>query len=319
MTLVAVLDDYQAVAERMADWRSLPDRTSVAFFHDHLPDEDTVVERLAHYEVIVAMRERTAFTRSVLERLPRLRLLVTTGMRNAAIDLEAADENGVVVSGTPGSGGATTELAWALILGLVRHVPEEDAAVRAGGWQRTVGTDLAGSTLGLLGLGQLGRAMVPVAQAFGMRVLAWSANLTPEAAGDAGAERVEKDELFARSDVLSVHLKLSDRTHGLVGADELALMRPTAYLVNTSRGPIVDEQALVAALEEGRLAGAGLDVYDQEPLPAGHPLLKAPRTILTPHIGFVTRRTYEEWYTAAVDAIAAYLDGRPVQVLTPAR
>ncbi|MGW5364910.1 D-2-hydroxyacid dehydrogenase family protein [Actinopolymorpha pittospori] len=319
MTSIAVMDDYQSVAESMADWRSLPDRTSVAFFHDHLDDEDALVERLHDYEIVVLMRERTPFRRSLIERLPRLRLLITTGMRNASLDLEAAHDHGVVVSGTPGSGTATAELAWALILGLVRHLPAEDAATRSGGWQSTVGTDLAGTTLGLLGLGRLGRAMVPVARAFGMDVLAWSQNLTAETASRYGAERVDKDALFERADVLSVHLQLSERTRGLVGARELGLMKPTAYLVNTSRGPIVDEAALVAALENGRIAGAGLDVFDQEPLPTGHPLLRAPRTVLTPHLGYVTRRTYEDWFPSAVRAIAAFLDGHPIQVLTPAR
>ncbi|REF35988.1 D-2-hydroxyacid dehydrogenase family protein [Thermasporomyces composti] len=316
-TRVAVLDDYQAVAESYADWGGLPD-TEVRFFHDHLDDEDALVDRLVGFDVLVLMRERTPLRRSLLARLPKLRLAVTTGMRNASIDLEAAREYGVVVCGTQGSAAATTELAWALILSLVRHIPAEDAAIRAGGWQHTVGTDLAGATLGLLGLGRLGRAMVPVARAFGMDVIAWSQNLTDQAAAEAGATRVDKDELFARSDVLSIHLVLSDRTRGLVGARELALMKPTAYLVNTSRGPIVDEQALLTALREGRIAGAGLDVFDREPLPTDHPLRQAPRTVLTPHIGFVTHRTYAQWYVGAVEAIAAFLAGRPINVLNPA-
>ncbi|WP_020574438.1 D-2-hydroxyacid dehydrogenase family protein [Actinopolymorpha alba] len=316
MARIAVLDDYQAVAQSIADWADLPDGTEVAFFHDHLADEDALVERLAAFDILVLMRERTPLRRSLIARLPRLRLVVTTGMRNASIDLDAARDHGIVVCGTPGSGAATIEIAWALILGLVRHLTEEDAAIRAGGWQRTVGTDLAGATLGLLGLGRLGRAMVPVARAFGMDVIAWSQHLTADAAADVGVERVEEDELFTRSDILSVHLQLSDRSRGLVGARELALMKPTAYLINTSRGPIVDQDALIAALESGRLAGAGLDVYDEEPLPADHPILRAPRTLLTPHLGFVTWKTYTEWYPAAVEVIRAYVAGRPINVLT---
>ena len=303
MTTVAVLDDYQAVAESLADWKSLG--ADVTFFHDHLDDEDALVGRLDAYDVLVLMRERTPLSRGLLARLPQLRLVVTTGMRNASIDLDAARERDVVVCGTSGGTAGTMELAWALILAVVRHVPAEDAGVRSGGWQHTVGTDLAGATLGLLGLGRLGGAMVPVARAFGMDVIAWSQHLTDAAATERGATRVERDELFARSDVLSVHLVLSDRTRGLVGARELALMKPSATLINTSRGPIVDEDALVAALTEGRLAGAGIDVYDREPLPAGAPILSAPRTVLTPHLGFVTRRTYAAWYPAAVEAIDA--------------
>jgi phosphoglycerate dehydrogenase-like enzyme len=314
-TRVAVLDDYQAVAESIAPWERLTG-AEVTFFHDHLSDDDALVERLLAYDIVAVMRERTPLRRPVLERLPRLRLIVTPGMRNASIDMDAARELGVPVSGVGGGATvATMELAWALILGLVRHLPAEDAAVRSGGWQHTIGTDLTGLTLGLLGLGRLGGAMVPVAKAFGMSVLAWSGHLTPERAHERGATYVDKDDLLARSDVVSVHLVLSDRTRGLVGARELALMKPTAYLVNTSRGPIVDESALVEALHAGRLAGAGLDVYDQEPLPPNHPLIRAPRTVLTPHIGFVTHRTYEEWYGGAVDAVAAYLAGTPVDVL----
>jgi phosphoglycerate dehydrogenase-like enzyme len=316
MATVAVLDDYQGAAPELADWSALPDDTTVTFFTDHLEDEDALVDRLQSYDVLVVMRERTPLRRSLISRLPRLRLVVTTGMRNASIDLDAAREHGVVVCGTPGGTPGTVELAWALILAVVRHLPAEDARVRAGGWQHTLGTDLGGSTLGLLGLGRLGRAMVPVARAFGMDVIAWSQNLTDAAAAEAGAVRVEKDELFARSDVLSVHLVLSDRTRGLVGPAELALMKPTAFLVNTSRGPIVDESALVTALHSDTIAGAGLDVYDVEPLPAGHRLLSAPNTVLTPHIGFVTRGTYATWYPEAVKAVAAYLAGTPVNVLT---
>src|SRR5215470_7949173 len=248
MNRVAILDDYQQVARQIVDWAAALPGVHVTTFADHLVDEDAVAARLADFDVVVAMRERTPFRRSLLARLPRLRLLVTTGMRNAAIDLAAAAELGITVCGTAGSGTSTVELTWALILSLVRHVPAEDASIRAGGWQRTVGTDLAGATLGVLGLGNLGRRVAGIGLAFGMEVTAWSQNLTAEAAAAAGARRVQREELFRQADVLTIHLVLSERTRGLVGAGELALMRPTAYLVNTSRGPIVDEAALAEHL-----------------------------------------------------------------------
>ena len=315
MVRVAVLDDYQDVAREMADWASLPEGTEVRFFHDHLVDEDQLADRLRTFQVVVAMRERTPFGRSLLDRLPDLRLLVTTGMRNAAIDLEAAAELGVTVSGTGGIGTHTAELTWALILSLLRHVPQEDASVRAGGWQRTLGTDLGGKTLGVLGLGNIGRRVAAVGLAFGMDVIGWSQNLTAEAAGAAGATRVEKAELFGRSDVLTIHLVLSERTRGLVAASELAAMKPSARLVNTSRGPIVDEAALVESLRQGRIAGAALDVYDVEPLPADHPLRALPNVVLTPHLGYVTENSYRVFYGGAVEDIAAFLAGSPVRVL----
>jgi phosphoglycerate dehydrogenase-like enzyme len=316
MIRVAILDDYQQVARRMADWAAaLPD-AEVTSFADHLDREDDVAAGLTDFDVVVAMRERTPFGRSLLARLPRLRLLVTTGMRNAAIDLAAAAELGITVCGTAGSGSSTVELTWALILSLVRHVPAEDASIRGGGWQRTVGTDLAGATLGVLGLGNLGRRVAAIGLAFGMEVIAWSQNLTAETAAAAGARRVERKELFGLSDVLTVHLVLGDRTRGLVGAPELALMKPTAYLVNTSRGPIVDEAALAEHLRAGRIAGAALDVYSVEPLPAGDPLRTLPDTVLTPHLGYVSERTYRTMYGEAAEDIAAFLAGRPVRVLT---
>ena len=316
MTRVAILDDYQRVAARMADWPSVLPGAEITCFADHLDREDDVADRLAGFDVVVAMRERTPFRRSLLARLPRLRLLVTTGMRNAAIDVAAAAELGITVCGTAGSGGSTAELTWALILSLLRHVPAEDASIRAGGWQHTVGTDLAGATLGVLGLGNLGRRVAAVGLAFGMEVIAWSRNLTAGAAEAAGARRVERDELFSLADVLTIHLVLSDRTRGLVGAAELGLMKPTAYLVNTSRGPIVDEAALAAHLRAGRIAGAALDVYGVEPLPAGDPLRTLPNTVLTPHLGYVSERTYRTMYGEAAEAVAAFLAGRPVRVLT---
>jgi phosphoglycerate dehydrogenase-like enzyme len=312
MTRVAVLDDYQGVALGCADWSAL----EVEVFPDHVADDDALVEQLAPFDVVVAMRERTPFPRARLERLPSLRLLVTTGMRNASIDLDAARELGITVCGTGSLGPPTAELAWALILALTRHVPAEDAAMRAGGWQHTIGPELAGHRLGIVGLGRLGARMAAIARAFEMEVVAWSQNLTAERAAEAGAARVDKDELFATADVVTIHLVLSDRTRGLVGTSELALMRPTAYLVNTSRGPIVDEAALLDALHAGRIAGAALDVYDTEPLPGDHPLRRAPNTVLTPHIGYVTTGTYEVFYRDAVEDVERWLAGDPVRVLT---
>ena len=315
MVRVAVLDDYQNVALRMADWSALPSEAEVTVFNDHLDDMDRLEERLKGFEIVAAMRERTPFARSLLERLPDLRLLITTGMRNAPIDVATATELGVVVCGTGGLPYPTAELTWGLILALARNIPREDDALRQGVWQTTVGTCLNGKTLGVLGLGRLGSQVATVGRAFGMDVIAWSQNLTAERAAHFGASLVGKDELIARSDVLSVHVVLSDRTRGLVGERELGLMKPTAYLVNTSRGPIVDEAALVRALESKRIAGAGLDVFDREPLPPDHPFTRLDNTVLTPHLGYVTEETYRIFYRDTVEAIAAFLSGHPVRVL----
>jgi phosphoglycerate dehydrogenase-like enzyme len=282
-----------------------------------LADTDALVAALAGAPVVVAMRERTRFDAERLARLGDLRLLVTTGMGNAAIDLDAAAANGIVVSGTRGRARHTIELTWGLILALLRSIPAEDARMRAGGWQHTIGTELDGATLGLVGLGRLGSAMVPVARAFGMDVIAWSQNLDAAGAADAGAEAVAKDELFRRADVVSVHYKLSPRSEGIVGATELAAMKPTAYLVNTSRGPLVDTAALLRALHDGTIAGAALDVYDREPLPPDDPLRTAPRTVLSPHLGYVTRENYGVFFADVVDDIEAWLDGRVERRLTP--
>jgi phosphoglycerate dehydrogenase-like enzyme len=315
VTRVAILDDYQDVARRLADWPSLP--AEVVVFRDHLSDEAKVAARLADFDVVVAMRERTPFSRSLFERLPRLRLLVTTGMRNASIDLRAASDRGVVVSGTAGLPSPTAELTWALILALLRHVPREDRATREGRWQETLGTTLKGRTLGVLGLGQLGSRVARVGKAFEMDVIAWSQNLTAERAAAVGASLAgNRDELLAGADIVTIHLVLSDRTRGLVGARELGLMRPTAYLVNTSRGPIVDEGALIATLRAAKIAGAGLDVYDEEPLPADHPLRGLPNTVITPHLGYVTEETYQIFYAQALEDIRAFLAGAPVRVLS---
>ena len=316
MLRIAVLDDYQYAAATYADWSRLPESVEVVEFADHLADADALVRRLAPFDVVVAMRERTPFPRAVLERLPNLGLLVTTGGRNVSIDVAAAAERGIAVCGTGAHPPGTAELTWALVLAVARHVTEEDAAVRAGSWQHTIGTDLAGGTLGLLGLGRLGERVARIGQAFEMDVVAWSANLTDERAAEVGVRRAgSTDELLEAADVVSIHLQLSDRTRGLLGARELGLMKPTAILVNTSRGPIVDEAALVHALREGTIAGAGLDVFDVEPLPRHSPLRELRRAVLTPHLGYVTARTYEVFYRDAVDDVAAWLAGSPVRVL----
>jgi phosphoglycerate dehydrogenase-like enzyme len=317
MHRIAVLDDYQSVAHTFSDWSQLPEPAEVVEFHDNVADPDALVARLEPFDVIIAMRERTRFSKEILERLPNLKLLVTTGMRNKSIDVGAANERGITVCGTGSQPTAAAELTWALILAAVRHVPQEDMNVRTGGWQVTVGGDLVGATLGVVGLGKLGSHVARVGQAFGMDVVAWSQNLTAERAAEVGARRVEKDELFATADVVTVHLLLSKRTRGLIGAEDLALMKHTAILVNTSRGPIVDEAALLAALHENRIGGAALDVFDQEPLPADHPLRTAPRTVLTPHLGYVTRGTYEVYFREAVEDVAAFLAGEPIRVLLP--
>jgi phosphoglycerate dehydrogenase-like enzyme len=312
---VAVLDDYQGVALAMGPWETLGDRVRVTAFTDHVADDDALVARLHDFEIVVAMRERTPFTRERLARLPNLRLLVTTGMANAAIDVDAAREQGVVVCGTGGLPTPPAELTWALILGLVRRVAEEDRAIRAGGWQHTIGPELAGRTLGIIGLGRLGTRVATIGRAFEMEVLAWSQNLDPAHAASVGARAVARDELLRRADVVTIHLRLSERTRGLIGAAELARMRPGAYLVNTSRGPIVDEAALVAALRAGTIAGAALDVYDTEPLPPDHPLRTAPNTLLTPHIGYVTTGSYAVYWREAVEDVAAFLEGQPTRRL----
>lgn len=312
---IAVLDDYQHAAERFADWSSVPGAVEVTTFDRHLADEDELVAALAGFDVVVAMRERTQVGRSLLARLPDLRLLVTTGMSNAAIDLDAAAELGITVVGTGGILEPTNEMTWALILAVLRHVPAEDAALRAGRWQETMGSDLAGRTLGLMGLGRLGAMAARVGAAFDMRVIAWSQNLTDERAAEVGAIHVDQATLLAESDVLSIHLVLSERTRHLVGAAELAAMKPTAVLVNTSRGPIVDEVALATALTDGTIAGAGLDVFGIEPLPADHPLLTAPNTVLTPHLGYVTESLYDLFYREIVEDVAAWAAGDPVRVI----
>ena len=314
MARIAILDDYQGGAHRFADWSRLAEH-EVKFFHEPLAVPSAQLEP---FEIVCAMRERTPFPAELFDRLPNLRLLVTTGRRNAAIDMDAAASHGVTFCGTDALGSPTVELAWGLILALARHIPEEDARMREGGWQLTVGVGLEGKTLGIVGLGRLGSAVARIGHAFGMRLIAWSENLTAGRAAECGAEPVSKDELLRAADVVTVHLVLSERTRGLIGARELALMKSTAFLVNTSRGPIVDEKALLAALDAGTIAGAGLDVYDREPLPADHPLRRAPNTLLTPHLGYVTEETYRVFYEQTVEDVEAFLAGAPVRVLTEA-
>lgn len=308
-----ILDDYQGVALGLADWSAVETRS----VREHITDQDELVAAIEDCEIVVVMRERTPFPAELFARLPRLRLLVTSGMRNASIDLEAADRHGVTVCGTAGSSTPPTELTWALILGLVRGILPEATSLRQGGpWQHTIGLDLHGSTLGLLGLGKIGTQMAGVARAFGMDVTAWSQNLTPERAAAAGARLApSKRDLLAASDVVSIHLVLSDRTRGLVGAEDLAHMRPTAYLVNTSRAALVDQPALVAALRTGVIAGAGLDVFDEEPLPADHPFRTLPNVLATPHLGYVTWGNYRTYFREAVEDIHAFLAGTPIREL----
>ncbi|GAA4178600.1 D-2-hydroxyacid dehydrogenase family protein [Gryllotalpicola koreensis] len=297
-----------------ADWSAVAQRFELDVVHEHL-ETDAAAERLAHSAVVVAMRERTTFPAELFERLPELRLLVTTGMKNAAIDLDAAAARGIAVSGARGGGNSVAELTIGMMIALTRHFAEEDAAIRAGRWQHTIGPGLQGLTLGVLGLGRLGGPVADLANAFGMRVIAWDRSITSERAARHGATVVDRDALFAESDVLTVHMPLSESSRGLVGVRELGLMKPTAYLVNTSRGPIVDEAALLDALTAGRLAGAALDVYDVEPLPAGHPLRSAPNTLLLPHLGYVTTDQYARFYADVVEDILAWDDGAPVRLL----
>lgn len=314
---VAVIDDFQRVAARMADWSSLGPDAEAVFFHDHLADPAALAARLGDFDAIVAMRERTPFPAALLERLPRLVLLVATGMFHQTIDFEAAKRRGITVCGTDnGPGLATTvEHIWALILGLARRLADEDAAIRAGGWQVSLPPLLAGKTLGILGLGHLGRALVPGARAFGLHVVAWSRNLTAEQAAAAGVEAVDRETFFRDSDVVTVQLKLSPRSIGYVGADEFALMKPTALFVNTSRGPIVDEAALIDALRTGRIAGAALDVFDREPLPPEDALRSLPNTLLTPHMGYVSAETHRAFYGSAVEVVHAFRAGAPIRRL----
>ncbi len=312
---IAILDDYFNAATDLADWSKLDGHAEITTFTEYLAGDDAVVDALADFEIIVGMRERTRFPASVLEQLPKLKLLITTGMRNASFDMEAAAKQGVTVCGTGGVGSPTSELAVGLMIALMRDIPRQSRSMEDGGWQTFAGFDLAGKTMGLLGLGKLGGAVARVANAFDMKVIAWSQNLTDERAAECNATRVDKDTLFKESDVISIHLVLGDRSRGLVGAEQLAQMKKTAYLINTSRGPIVDEDALLTALQNKDIGGAGIDVYGEEPLPADHPMRKLDNVLLTPHIGYVTAENLAKMYQDAAEDVAAFLDGNPVRVL----
>jgi phosphoglycerate dehydrogenase-like enzyme len=306
---IAILDDYQNVALSLADWSALDERATVTVFNDHLADSNAIVERLQPFDIVCVMRERTPMTRAIIERLPKLRLIASTGSRNASIDLKAA-ERGVNVVHTGYTSTPTIELTWGLILASARNLVAENTSLRYGGWQQSVGDDMDGRTLGLLGLGNVGGAVARIGNAFGMKVIAWSQNLTSERAAEVGAALVSKDKLFRDADMVSIHLVLSGRTRGLVGAAELGLMKPTARLVNTSRGPIVVEADLVAALKDKKIAGAAIDVFDTEPLPLGHPFRNLPNLLATPHIGYVSRGLYERFYQDTVANIRRWLDSQ---------
>jgi phosphoglycerate dehydrogenase-like enzyme len=314
---IAVLDDYQGVALAMADWSAVQAACDIEVFRRNLATEDEAAAALADFDVICLMRERMPVPRSLIERLPKLKLIVVTGAHNRTLDLAAATERGIAVSHTRGGDSqyATPELAWGLILSLMRHIPDEHRRMREGGWQESVGTALHGTTLSILGLGRLGARMATVGNAFGMEVLAWSQNITAARAQAAGATLVSKDELFERADVLTIHLVLGERSRGLVGPAELSRMKPSAILLNTSRGPIVQEAALIEALQARRIRGAGLDVYDEEPLPADHPLRTLDNLVLTPHLGYVTEGTYRMFFADMVENIEAWRAGSPVRML----
>jgi phosphoglycerate dehydrogenase-like enzyme len=307
---IAILDDYQNVALKCADWSGVSSRAQIDVFNDHVTDPELLIERLKPYDVLAVMRERTPLPRSIIERLPVLKMIASNAPRNASIDMAAAAERGITVTHSSYTSAPTVELTWALILAGARHLVSEAAAVRRGEWQHSVGDDMAGKTLGILGLGSIGSRVARVAQAFDMNVISWSQNLTPEKAAAGGAKLVSKQELFRQSDVITIHLVLSERTRNLVGAEELALMKPDARLVNTSRGPIVAEAALIEALASGKIAGAALDVYDIEPLPPDHPFRKLDRLLATPHIGYVSRGLYERFYGDMAANIAAWLQSR---------
>ena len=313
---VAVLDDYQGVALQSADWSPLNGKTNITVFRDHLSESTALIERLKPFNVLSVMRERTPLTRAIIEQLPNLKLIASTGSRNASIDLAAATEHGITVCHTGYSSHGAIEMTWALILAMLRNVPAEFASVQKGQWQITVGGDLAGKTIGVVGLGGIGARIAKIAHAFEMNIVAWSQNLTRESAEKHGAHLVSKEELFRTADIVTIHLVLSPRTKGIIGAAEFGWMKPTAYFVNTSRGPLVDEEALLSALKSRSIAGAALDVYDIEPLPPSHPFRSLDRLLVTPHIGFVTNETYRIFYGDTVENIAAWLGGKPIRVST---
>jgi phosphoglycerate dehydrogenase-like enzyme len=310
----AILDDYQNVALKMADWSALSRTMEITVFNDHVTDQAALIERLSPFDVVCVMRERTPLRREILERLPRLKLIASTGPRNAAIDEDAAKERGITVTATGYYSSPAIELTWALILASARHIVQESAAVRTGGWQSTIGHGLRGRVLGVLGLGNIGGQVARIGLAFGMKVAAWSQNMTPEIAASSGATSLSKSELFRQADIVTIHLLSSRRTHGIVGASELALMKPSAILINTSRGQLVDEAALIRALESGTIAGAAIDVFHEEPLPARHPFRTLNNVLATPHIGFVADDLYRTFYGDVVASITAWLDTRTKDV-----
>ncbi len=312
----AILDDYQNVVLKVTDWSKVAGDLDIKVFNDHLGGADNVVKALQGFNIVCAMRERTPFPRAVIEKLPDLKLLITTGLRNASIDVAAAKDHGVVVCGTPSVGNPTSGIAIGLMLELTRRIGYENARMKAGvPWQSTIGVDLDGLTLGVLGLGKLGTRTANIAKAFGMKVIAWSQNLTPEKCKEAGVDYVSKEDLFRQADFITIHVVLSQRSRGLVGASEIALMKPSAYLINTSRGPIIDEAALLAALRDKKIGGAGLDTFDVEPLPTDHPLRKLDNVVLTPHLGYVATQNYRAYFAGVVDDIRAFIDGKPVRVM----
>jgi D-3-phosphoglycerate dehydrogenase len=313
----AILDDYQNVVLKVADWSKVKGDVEFTVFTEHLGGPEAVVAALQGFQIIVAMRERTGFPKQVIDALPDLKLLITTGMRNASIDTEAAKARGVTVCGTGSFGSPTSGIAIGLMLELTRHIGYENARMHAGAaWQTTIGPDLEGLTLGILGLGKLGQRTANIAKAFGMKVIAWSQNLTPEKCEAAGVSYAGKDDLFRQSDFITIHVVLSQRSRGIVGAHEFGLMKPTAFLINTSRGPIVDEPAMLAALRDKKIAGAGLDTFDVEPLPLDHPLRKMNNVVLTPHLGYVSEQNYRGYFSGVVEDIRGFLDGKPVRVMT---
>jgi phosphoglycerate dehydrogenase-like enzyme len=315
MMRVGILDDYLGIALDSADWSRVQANAAVDVYRDNLKDRETLVERLHPYDVLVVMRERTPFPRGLIERLPKLKLLVTTSARNRSIDLAACADRGIVACHTEPGHTPTAELTWALILALAKRIPEEDRATREGRWGTRPGLGLAGRTLGVVGLGKLGSTVARIGKAFDMRVIAWSQNLTDARAREVGVERVDKDRLLGESDFITLHVVLSDRTRGLIGAADMAKMKPTAYLINTSRGPVIDEEALVDAVRKGVIAGAGLDVFGIEPLPQDHPLRTLPNSVITPHLGGFVEENYRLWYGGAVENILAWLDGKPIRVM----
>ena len=313
----AILDDYQNVALKSADWSKVKGDVEFKVFDQHLGGPDKVIAALSGFQIVVAMRERTGFPKAVIEALPDLKLLITTGMRNASIDTETAKARGVTVCGTPNFGNPTSGIAIGLMLELTRHIGYENARLHAGAtWQSTIGPDLEGMTLGVLGLGKLGAHTANIAKAFGMKVIAWSQNLTAEKCAAAGVGYVGKDDLFRQSDFITIHVVLSPRTRGIVGAKELGLMKASAFIINTSRGPLIDEAALIAALRDKKIGGAGLDVFDTEPLPLDHPLRKMDNVVITPHLGYVSEQNYRHYFSGVVEDIRGFLDGKPVRVLT---